>query len=97
MKCQKNQERNATLTNQFNEFQKKQTQQPQRGTSSQNRGQNSNSSQSNNRGDLEDASAVTLEDSKELDRIFHDLKGRIKTKVHIHHENSHIKTFRRKI
>ena len=34
-------ERNTTLTNQFNDFQKNQTQQPQRGSFSQNRGQNS--------------------------------------------------------
>ena len=43
-------ERNTTLTNQFNSFQKNQTQQPQRGSFSQNRGQNSNSSRGNNRG-----------------------------------------------
>ena len=36
-------ERNTTLTNQFNYFQKNQTQQPQRSSFSQNRGQNSNS------------------------------------------------------
>ena len=43
------QERNTTLTNQFNDFQKNQTQQPQRGSFSQNRGQNSRSSRTNNR------------------------------------------------
>ena len=42
-------ERNTTLTNQFNHFQKNQTQQPQRGSFSQNRGQNSNSSRGNSR------------------------------------------------
>ena len=44
------QERNTTLTNQFNDFEKNQTQQPQRGSFSQNRGQNSISSRGNNRG-----------------------------------------------
>ena len=43
-------ERNTTSTNQFNTFQKNQTQQPQRGSFSQNRGQNSNSFRGNNRG-----------------------------------------------
>ena len=45
-------ERNTTLMNQFNNFQKNQTQQPQRDSFSQNRGQNSNSSRGNNRGTL---------------------------------------------
>ena len=45
-------ERNTTLTNQFNTFQKNQTQQPQRGSFSQNRGQNSNSFRGNNRGNF---------------------------------------------
>ena len=45
-------ERNTTLTNQFNDFQKNQTQQPQRGSFSQNRGQNSNPSRGNNRGNF---------------------------------------------
>ena len=45
-------ERNTTLTNQFNDFQKNQTQQSQRGSFSQNRGQNSNSSRGNNRGNF---------------------------------------------
>ena len=45
-------ERNTTLTNQFNDFQKNQTQQPQRGSFSQNRGQNSNASRGNNRGNF---------------------------------------------
>ena len=44
------QERNSTLTNQFNDFQKNPTQQPQRGSFSQSRGQKSNSSRGNNRG-----------------------------------------------
>ena len=45
-------ERNTTLTNHFNDFQKNQTQQSQRGSFSQNRGQNSNSSRGNNRGNF---------------------------------------------
>ena len=45
-------ERNTTLTNQFNNFQKNQTQKPQRGRVSQNRGQNSSSSRGNNRGNF---------------------------------------------
>ena len=45
-------ERNTTLANQFNNFQKNQTQQPQRGSFSQNRGQNSNSVKSTNRGNF---------------------------------------------
>ena len=45
-------ERNTTLTNQFNTFQKNQTQQPQRGSFSQNRGQNSISFRGNNRGNF---------------------------------------------
>ena len=43
-------ERNTTLTNQVNDFHKNQTQQPQRSSFSQNRGQNSNSTRGNNRG-----------------------------------------------
>ena len=46
---------------------------------------------------LEAASAVMLEDSEALDQIIKDLNGRIRTKIHIHHDNSHIKTFRSKI
>ena len=42
-------ERNTTLTNQINDFQKNQTQQPQKGSFSQNRGRNSNSFRGNNR------------------------------------------------
>ena len=49
---EKFEERNTTLTNQINEFQKNQTQQPQRGSFSQNRGQNSSSSRGNTRGDF---------------------------------------------
>ena len=45
-------ERNTTLTNKFNDFRKNQTQQPQRGSFSQNRGQNSSSSRGNNRGNF---------------------------------------------
>ena len=45
-------ERNATLTNQLYDFQKNQTQQPRRGSLSQNRCQNFNSSWGNNRGNL---------------------------------------------
>ena len=45
-------ERNTTLTNQFNTFQKNQTQKPQRGSFSQNRGQNSTSYRGNNRGNF---------------------------------------------
>ena len=45
--------RTTTLTNQFNDFQKNQTQQPpQRGSFSQNRGQNSNSPRGNNCGNF---------------------------------------------
>ena len=87
-------ERNPTLTNQFNDFQKNRTQQPQRGSFSQNRGQNSNSSRRNNRGEA--ASAVTIEDSEALDQIINDLHGRIRTKVLIRHDNSPIKAFRSK-
>ena len=51
MKYQKKiEERNTTLTNLFNDFPKNQTQQPQRGSLSQNRGQNSSSSRGNNPG-----------------------------------------------
>ena len=42
-------QRNTTLKNQFNNFQKNQTQQPHRGSFSQNRGQTSISSRGNNR------------------------------------------------
>ena len=45
-------ERNTTLTNQLNDFQKNQTQQPQRGSFSQSRGRNSISSRGNNRGNF---------------------------------------------
>ena len=45
-------ERNTTLTNQYNDFQKNQTQEPQMGSFSQNRGQNSNSSRGNNHGNF---------------------------------------------
>ena len=90
-------ERNTTLTNQFNNFQKNQTQQPQRGSFSQNRGQTSNSSKVIIAELLEAASAVILEDSEDLDRIIHDLNGKIRTKIQIRHDNSHIKTFRSKI
>ena len=44
---------------------------------------------------LEAASAVMIEDSEDLDQI-NDLNGGIRTKVHIRHDNSHIKTFRSK-
>ena len=86
-------ERNTTLTNQFNNFQKNQTQQPQRGSSSQNRGQNSISSIAEI---LEAASAVIIEDSEDLNQIIRDLNGRIRTKLHIHHDNSYINIFRSK-
>ena len=43
-------ERNTILTDQFNDFQKNQTQQPQRGSFLQSRGQNSISSRGDNRG-----------------------------------------------
>ena len=45
-------ERNTFLTNQINDFQKNQTQQPERGSFSQNRGQNSNFFRGNNRRDF---------------------------------------------
>ena len=45
-------ERNTTLTNQFNDFHKNQTQQPQRGSFLQNGGQNSTSFRGNNRGNF---------------------------------------------
>ena len=45
-------ERNTNLTDQFNDFQKNQTQQPQRGSFLQNRGQNSNSFKGKNRGNF---------------------------------------------
>ena len=48
----KSEERNTILTNQINDFQKNQTQQPQRGSFSQNRGQNSNTFRGNNRGNF---------------------------------------------
>ena len=50
--AKKFEERNTTLTNQFKNFQKNQTQQPQRGSFSQNRSQNSNSFRNNNRGNF---------------------------------------------
>ena len=43
-------ERNTTLTNQVNDFHKKETQQPQRSSFSQNGGKNSNSTRGKNRG-----------------------------------------------
>ena len=45
---------------------------------------------------LEAASAVIIEDSEDLDQIINDLNGRIRTKVHIRHDNSHINIFRSK-
>ena len=48
----KREKRNTTLMNQYNDFQKNQTQQPQKGSFSQNRDQNSNSSRGNNRGNF---------------------------------------------
>ena len=45
-------ERNTTLTDQINDFQKNQTQQHQRGSFSQTRGHNSNSPRGNNRGNF---------------------------------------------
>ena len=96
-KSKKFEERNTTLTNQFNDFQKKPTQQPQRGSFSQHRGQNSKSSTGNNRGILEAASVVILEDSGDLDQIINDLNDKLRTKVHIRHDKSQIKTFRSKI
>ena len=47
-------EQNNTLTNQYNNFQKNQTQQPHRSSFSQNRGQNSSSFRGNNRKNLRD-------------------------------------------
>ena len=41
--------------------------------------------------------ALLIEDSEDLKRIIHDLNSRMKTKVHIRHDTSHIKIFRRKI
>ena len=49
---EKFQERNTNLTNQFKIFQKNQTQQPQKGPFSENRGHYSNSTRSNNRGNF---------------------------------------------
>ena len=86
-------ERNTTLTNQINDFQKNQTQQPQRGSFSQNRGQNSNSLEVIIAEFLEASSAVMIEDSEDLDQIINDLNGRIRFKVHIRHDNNHIETF----
>ena len=37
-----------------------------------------------------------LEDLDALDQIIKDLNGRIRTKIHMHDDNSHIKTFRSK-
>ena len=48
VKSKKFAERNTILRNQFNDFHKNQTQQPQRGSFSQNRGQNSISSRGKN-------------------------------------------------
>ena len=97
MKCQKKfEERNTTLTNQIDDFQKNQTQQPQRGSFSQNSGRISNFLEVKIVEILEAASAVVIEDSVDLDQTISDLNGRIRTKVHIGHDNSHIKTFRSK-
>ena len=82
-------ERNTTLTKQFNNFQKNQTQQPHRDSFSQNRGQNSNSSRANIRGNfrriqrtLTKLSMTSMAES---------------TKIHINHDNSHLKIFSSKI
>ena len=40
------------------------------------------------------ASAAKLEDSEDLERIINNLNGRSRTKVHIGHDNSHMKYFR---
>ena len=45
---------------------------------------------------LEAASAVIIEDLEDLDQIIKDLNGRIRTKIHIRHDNSHINIFRSK-
>ena len=42
-------------------------------------------------------SAIIFEDSEDLDRIIHPFNDRTRTKVHIRHDNSHIKTFRSKV
>ena len=89
-------ERNTTLTRQFNDFQENQTQQPQRGSFSQNRGQNSNSSRGNNRGKFRGRFRGNNRRFRGLDQIIEDLNGRIRTKIHIRHDNSHINIFRSK-
>ena len=43
---------------------------------------------------LHTASAVKIKDSENLDQIINNLKGRIRTKINIRHDNSHIETFR---
>ena len=46
---------------------------------------------------LKAAYAEILEVFEDLDRITHDVNGRIRTKLHNCHDNSHVKTFRSKI
>ena len=89
-------ERNTTLTNQFNDFEKKSNTSPGGAPFRKTVVKTQIHPEVIIAEILEAASAVIIEDSEDLDQIIKDLNGRIRTKVHMRHDNSHIKTFRSK-
>ena len=91
-------ERNTNLTNQINDFQKKIKHNSPRGALFCKTVVKTQSLPELITVEiLAAASALILQDSEDLDRIIHALNGRIRTKVHICQDNSHIKTSRSKI
>ena len=94
---EKFEERNTTLKNQFNDFQKNQTQQPQRGSFSQNRGQNSNSSSGNNRGNFRGRFRDDIQGFRGPRPNYPRPQWQNQNHSVIRHDNSHMKTLRSKI
>ena len=89
-------ERNTTLTNQFNDFRKIKHNSPRWAPFRKTLDKTQILLGVIIAENLEAASAVIIEDSEDLDRIIHNLNGRIRTRVHIRHDNSPVKTFRSK-
>ena len=83
-------ERNTTLTSQFNDFQENQTEQPQRGTFRKAAAITQFFQAVITEEVLEATSEVIIENSVDLDRTINDVNGRIEIKVHIRHDSSHI-------
>ena len=90
-------ERNTTLTNQLNNFQKNQTQQPQRGSFSQNRGQNLNYSTGNNRGKFRGRFRGNTRGFRGPRPNYQRSQWQNQNQIHKHHDNSHNKIYRSKI